>query len=434
MRWPLLLVLLPSVAAGSELDRAATALISELALPSIEGFNLSDGLAVSVDLPEETGRLLAGLLLSRLAALGGDTAFVVTPGGDADARARREGAEWLLEVRGRSEASKLSLFAELRQIDPGLWRRPPAEHAVPIVATAEHVTRIETTPVPRPPPPEPSTPSGPRLRGPALTIRSVSEPVLALAACPLTETGVDDLLVLTPASLTVYSFRGGGLRPIAQIDLARFPRHPAPVRDPVGAIACDGRLVAFGTSGIANGRVVRARKEGKRLDLKDVAELSGIPVASTDKRWIVALTDAGTNRLVIQNGEARSKPLLDARGHQGRLLGVTTDYRLVQMKPDLSVESVLGTSGAGISAFNAGGEAYVVTTGNRPAEQDRLTLVTAVDGRTKEVTPVGVEGRVYATAVGRFRGTVKRELIAAARTALEGASDLLLVELQEGPK
>lgn len=436
MRALLLSALLPSVAFGSELDRAATSLVSDLALPSVEGFALTDDLAISVDLEGEAARLLGGLLLARLAALGSNTAFVLSPGRDADARARNAGAEWLLDVRGRSEASKLALFAELRRIDPGLWHRPPSGYAVPIYATAEHVARFEVASVPpKPPPPEPVTPGTPRLHGPALRIRSVPEPVIALAACALTAPETDDLLVLTPKALAVYSFRGGRLRSVAELDLAPLPRHSAPSRDPVGAIVCHERDVAVGHSGMATGHLVRTGPRDKGLSLEIVSELPGIPVAKDEDGWVVAQTEAGTNRLLLQDGGARSEPVLDARAdgdHRDALLAVTTDYRLVRLEPDLSVDVVLGTSGVGISAFIVEGTHYVVTTQNLPAEQDRLTLLTSVDGRRKEDNPVSIQGRVYATTVGRFRKPSRSELIAAARPGRGLKSDLLLVELSEG--
>jgi hypothetical protein len=413
----------PNESLAGDLDDAATALVSDLALPSIERFSVRDDLAVSVAVDGELSRILGGLLVSRLNAIGADSVRVIDPGADADARARSAGAEWLLAVRGESKNDMLSLFAELRAIDRGIWL---SSDPVAILATAEHRSTVSSIPTPTEPPPAKTDVA--RLEGPAIRVLSLEEHLLAMRACRVSNADVDDLIVLSSRALTVYSLAKGGIQKSARFELTALPRHKIPVREPIGSIACKGSKIAFGHSGLAKGRVLEAKIAKKRMELEVVAELAGIPLAplSAD-RWLLAESDAGISRYKL----ALPAPILDAASFDGdppkgwNLVAVTADYELVRVgDPPTAIEK-LGPSGVGISAFLLGGKPYVVATGaQRDSGRDQLALYAGADASR----PIAVEGLVFSTAVGRFRGSAL-DLIAAARS--KDKTDLFLLRLWE---
>ncbi len=437
-----LAALLPATARASELDDTATALVSGLALPSVEAFSLSDDLAVVVELDGDLPRILGGLLLARLASLGAESAFAIDPGPNADARARDAGAEWLLLVRGEDRDGALALFAELRSIDRGIWSPPSDPSQVPIYATAERRAILTASSIPRnvePPPPGAPHPDRARLEGPALRIGSLDERVLALRACPLVDTDRDELVVLTPEALSVYSLANGRLRRTARYELGELPRHATPAREPIGAIVCNGSKIAFGHSGLAGGHVIEM---SKKAELTTAGNLPGIPIAALpDGRWLLAETEAGTSRyqkeLIAKRGAETTKvtlgaPILDAVALAGeapsgwRLLAVTADYQLVRLGDTLAAPERIGTSGVGISVFLLEGRPHVVATGaSRDGGHDQLELYGSGEPPAR---PVPVDGPVYATAAGRLRGA-GLDLVAAARA--RDRTDLFLMTLWE---
>jgi hypothetical protein len=433
------LVLAPAIASAGDVDDAATALVSDLALPSVEALSLRDDIGIVVQLDGDLSRLVGGLLLARLHALGADSAFAIEPGSNSDERARSAGAEWLLCVRGEAKDGVLSLFAELRRIDRGIWSAPPDPNATMIVATAEHRSSLAALPQPTDPPPPPPA-DRPRLEGPALRIQSLAEPVLALRACRISEPEADDLVVLTPSALAIYSLREGTIRRIAAVELADLPRHPTPVRDPIGAIACSGKRIAFGHSGLAEGRIVEARSLKGTIVLEPSGTLDGIPIAALPKeRWLLGKTEAGLSRygreLRALAGSKVSKvmldaPIVDAVALDGdapdgwRLLAVTSDYQIVRFGDRLAGPERVAPSGVGISAFVLDGRPHVITTSAARDGGDGLALLS--EGEPSH--PVPVEGLVFATAVGRFRGP-GLDLIAASRTG--DRTDLLVLRLWE---
>jgi hypothetical protein len=430
-----------ALAAGSsqpsDLDDTATALISDLALPSLAQFSLQEDVAVVVQLEGDLARVMGGLLLARLSALGASHAILIDAGPDADARARRAGAEWLLAVRGEAKDDALSLFAELRAIDRGIWSMVPDPNAVMIVATAEHRSAVAVIPKPVDPPP---TSDRARLEGPAIRILTVPERVLALRACRLSQTETDDLVVLTANALAVYSLLDGRITRSALHELKDLPRHKMPAREPIGSIACRSGRIAFGHSGLAQGHLLSTKTLKKKLVLEPAGELAGIPIASLPKdRWLLAQTESGTSRYqkALRAVGAEGGPvelpraILDAAAFEGeapegwRLLAVTDDYQLLRLDDRLAEPARVGASGVGISVFAIEGRPHVITTGaNLDNGRDQLALFSG--GASSR--PVPVEGQVFATSVGRFRGSAL-DLVAASQA--NDRTDLFLLRLWE---
>jgi hypothetical protein len=369
----------------------------------------------------------------------GANAIIIDGGADADARARSEGAEWLLAVRGEVDQNELHLFAELRKIDPGLWLAPPDPNAVQIFATAEHRSTLSSIPKPVDPPP-PRT-DRPRLEGPALRIQSFDEPVLALRACRLSSPDADDLAVLTFDAVTIYSLLDGRIRKVARYELGPLARHRTPVREPIGSIACSGSKIAFGHSGLAKGHLLAAKVAKKKMTLEPIGELAGIPLAALPKeRWLLAETESGTSRyhkeMMSRSGSEAAKvtlegPILDAAAFEGevpegwRLLAVTADYQLVRFGDRLAEAEKIGPSGVGISVFLLEGRPHAIATSpKRDGGRDQLSLLSGAETSR----PVPVEGLVFATAVGKFRGAAL-DLVAASRA--DERTDLFLLRLWE---
>lgn len=426
--------LLFAAAAGLDIDAAATAIVD--ALVHGRSADLADGIAIHVSTDRsDVDRTLARLILARVSSAGARDVVILESAGGGDAAARELGAEWMIAVRGAKEGSDMALAAELRAIDRGVWE--PALDVTPILATARARFSIGA-PIPEPPPPAASD-EGVRLLGPPVAILSVDAPVLAIAACALTGGPGDDLVLLLPSAVEIYAIdrarpRAKAVRWAGRFDLAPLAPARRPSRDAIGAIACfeanGPAAFAFGHSGLGRGHVLRARKTGGGLDLEAGAILSGMPVASVSAdRWLLAETIDGTNRIRLLLGDTASAALYDAARIGDRTVALTLDYRVVELGPKLEERAVLGSSGVGLSGFTSNGQIYVVTTDNRPGESDQITVLSSIGDRRKETNPIAIrEGRVHATAVGRFFDG--RETIAAAARSGSGSTDILAIDIE----
>ena len=412
------LTLLLLMNAGSRpspvLDEIATGLVSQLALPSVEGFGIEDDVAVQAAGLGEIDRLLPGLILSRLHALGAETAFIQEAGPSPDLRARNQGAEWLLLITGKevpgAEGPMLKLWAELRQVDRGFWVAPPPADSVPIARTARAQMLLELS-APRAPMASgtESDPQRPGLYGPALRIRAVVAKVIALAACRLSHPTDDDLVILTKSALEVYTFRRGRLRRLGRTELGDLPTSAAPSREAFGRVVCmpsdsGPSSLAVGHSGLSLGYVLKASSRKKKWKLQIVGEVPGVPIllAPKNREWLYARTIEGTSRIQLLRGERISQDLLDVVTGPAGMLAVTPRYEVIRLQQNLSFGPVLGKSGMGIFVFSNDNGEQIVTTSYRPGDQDEVALI---HGQSKERgRPISVKGQVQATAVGRFRG------------------------------
>lgn len=440
-----LLLLATAGTFAADLDQAVTAVVSDLHLSSVDGFDLGADLAVVVDLSKATdgaavAPLIRGIVNARLEQLGAQVVLAVPPGGDVDGRARRWGAEWVLEVRGdRVQRDELRLFAQLRRVDRGLWLPPPNGETTAIYALAETKVRVSAEAAPPPPPVEPPPPptesKDPELAGPAVAIGSVPERAVALAACRMTETDTDQLVVVTERSVIVYAYDRRRLRRLAKLDLSAYPTAASPVREPIGAVTCGPelggrRVVGVGTSNLERGYVLSlASKRRGRYALAVEHELPGTPLGRMGDDWIVGWPNEGTNvwSATLARQQAANtrrfevRPTYSLHVDGGRWWAVSTGYDLLFGSAGLEAPQVVGKAGAALAALQE--PALLVHTS--PTLTDGADTVTLRAGSNKP-TKVRVRAPVQALAIGRFR-TGRTDVVASVWRPRQQDTELFVI-------
>ncbi len=434
----------PTTPAPRSLDQAITKLVNALSLSSVRGYDPTFDTALLVRLERTAPKFQAraeGLLRARLTQHGvlGLMPISLAQEANPTEAATERGADWLITVRGRfsgQNARGLELHAELSAIDPGLWA--PAG-PISIYASAT-ITQDQPN---APPPPPPAQASLPELLGPPIKINERSSSVVALAACSLLSSELEQLVVLNSEALEVFSFAQGRLRPLARLELGALPRSASPAREPLGTIRCGPDRIAFGHSDLASGYVLSVQRTSSpdELRLSVLEPLDGLPILSGTGGWIVAKLEAGTSRYgrQLQRSTRGTAEVITAqheylelepiRGQPRSLIGVTEDYRLVRLDKDLKVRGVLGTSGVGACALSRKGQPFVLTTSTElDAAMDRLTILTLVEGRRHERDAMAIEGQVFACATGAFRSPGRTDVIVAAQGPDHSA--LLSLELR----
>jgi len=432
-------------AAGPE--QAAARLVSELTLPSVEGFDLTQEVAVATNArPPARAEALAARVAGHLAALGLPAPRPLgraSSAREACIEARRAGAEWLLWI----DEAEGHLQASLLQIEPGgLWA-PPPEHPVSF-ASARVRLAAPSAPGPAPPPPPPPITPPPvtpppvaslAVRGPALKVAEIPARVLALAACAEPE-GPETLAVLEADAVHLLEDDRGHLRVAAALPLGELPRASARTRDPVWQIVCRGRDLAFGHGGLADGWWWdRSALEASGRPLP------GLPLGFDGGRVLVSALFAGTNRQheapvwVSADGVARAMEATwpdalwrdyDPTRPEGFVaLALTPGYRRWH---DGTLGEVVGYGGSARKIQEH--LLFVSTAADAGPGRDRVR----VSAGTPPAPPVpigpalDVEGEVHASAVlRRFEGRVA-VVLAAWRPALR-RTDLLLVAVEEVP-
>lgn len=433
----------PSAPAPRSLDQAITKLVNALSLSSVRGYDPSFDTALLVRLERAAPKFQAraeGLLRARLAQHGVVGLMPISLAQEANPTeaATERGADWLITVRGRFSGQKargLELHAELSAIDPGLW--------APAGPISIYASATITQDQPNTPPPPPAQASLPELLGPPIKISERNSSVVALAACSLMSSELEQLVMLNSEALEIFSFAQGRLRSLARFELGALPRSASPAREPLGTIRCGPDRIAFGHSDLASGYVLSVQRTSSpdELRLSVLEPLDGLPILSRERGWIVAKLEAGLSRYGRQL--QRSTPgrteaitaqhvyleLEPIRGQPSSLIGVTEDYRLVRLDKDLKVRGVLGTSGVGACALSRKGQPFVLTTSTElDAAVDRLTILTLVEGRRHERDAMAIEGQVFACATGALRSPGRTDVIVAAQGPDRSA--LLSLELR----
>lgn len=289
----------PADLPASSWELASGRLISELALPSVPGFDLGQEIAVVVIAPFEPsleGRLGARLR-GHLMQLGLQALALASTGAPEAlfAQARAQGAEWMLRVELTPEP-RAQAHLELLWLEPeGLWApapRAPASLALLTLPLSDTLTP-RPPPGPPPPPPGPPPPSAPpsiAVPGPAFKAHSWSEPVLGLTACPEAQ-GPDSLAVLTERRLLIVTNEGGHLQEAEALSLDTLEPAPIVTRDRVGQVVCNQAFIAFAHVGLNAGYVVPRRQP--RAPWRAVA---GVPHGLRDDGAVLlSAHTAGTN-------------------------------------------------------------------------------------------------------------------------------------------
>lgn len=443
---------------ASELDRGVAQLVRELELSSVAGFSMSSDVALAVsgegkDAAEARAveRIVGGLLRGKLSAAGLSSVLELDAprsirGGGVPASsdrdpglneklARESGAEWMLAVAASAKSGKISLHAELRRIDLGLWSPPPPTPL--LFATADQTIEME-----EPLKPLPVVTSEPVLDADGLNfdgapqrIGAVGDRVLAMASCDLGAPIGEALFVLTRRSLIGYLYSStGDVRKAGSLELAGLERAKERVREPFGALVCaaGGKELAFGSSELKDGQVVRVRAAANELTLAIARALPGIPVGELSPgKWALAHPDGGKSRLsaaIELDGATKTleSAVYELAIGRGRAIAVGDRYRLIKYSAELEAPVVIGTSGVGVSVIG-GAQELAVTTSSVARDRDRLRLVPLDRARKERRGSVELEGAVSATAVARI-GADHRAVIAAAYR--DGRTELYAIALR----
>lgn len=392
-----------AAAPAQDLDRALTALVQDLHLADVPGFDASSDLGVAVDLSaandgDRLAPVVSGLVRRRLDQLG--LGNVLPLDAVDDEQARLAGAEWLLVIHGERRATQLRLFATLRQIDAGLWKRPPVGA---IAAIAEHTIDPPAAPPPAPPPPAPTT--APTLQGPPVVLTVVPGRVVAMGACRLD--GEDErLVVLTEHALEIFALTASGVSRLASLDLRAFPRARSPSREPFGAITCGNAKVAFGSSDLATGHVARWSAGA----LSHAATLAGIPVARYEGRWLLARPNPGTSWYAAQKlyDDVEIPEAYALARTDERMLLVTRTYELRDH------DKKIADAGAALATFD--GSALFTA----PRLEDGSDIVSMYSSEYP-LSTIRIPAPVQVITAGRMR---QRSEVVTASWRPEGGSEL----------
>lgn len=386
------LATLVAAAPSADVASAVTALVSDLRLGDVEGFELDADLAVSGTGDDTWSRIVVGLVRGRLGQLGVSHAIALGDGDEANARA--VGAEWLLKIHVESQRDLATISAQLIRVDRGLWAPSPHEPG-PILAIADRAfTRTKAAP---PPPPPPTGTAA--LAGPAVVLSVVPGRVLAMGACRATEDGPDELVVVTEHFVRTYRFDRRGLDVVAELELDALPRSPAPSREPFGTVVCDGVAFGFGSSDLDRGyRVVR---RGRGLAVE--RDLPGMPVGRDANGWVIANPVAGLSHFGPRLGRTgqdavEAVPAFAVLADALRVHVVTTDYALVHAPWGSTSPERAGTAGTALAAL-AGTSILLHTADELTEGQDVVSLYSTEYPRSS----VRIPRAVQALTAGRFR-------------------------------
>ncbi len=379
---------------SADLDAAVTRVVSDLRLADVTGFALDSDLAVVVSGNSPWTTTVAGLIRGRLLQLGVEHTLPLPPA-TTEADARTAGAEWLLRVQVEVIDELEVVAAQLVRVDRGLWASAP-DSPGPVLAIADRTFSRRTTVPPPPPPPPTGTPS---LAGPAVVLSAVPGRVLAMGACAPKAGAPDELVVVTQSFVRTYRFDKRGLDVVAELDLSKLPRAPAPSREPFGAVVCDGEAFGFGTTDLDRGyRVVR---KGQRLEVD--ADLAGIPVGRNPDGWVLAQAVAGRNQfaptLTLPRGRGvQITPSYALLATPDRAFVVTTAYTLVSSTATFDDPQRVGRAGSAL-AHLAGSPVFLHTA---PELTDGNDIVSMYSTEYPS-SSVRIPSAVQALTIGRFR-------------------------------
>lgn len=220
--------------------------------------------------------------------------------GDARARARELGAGWLLRVRLSVAAGKLLANGELVPLEATFWeslagihRMQPAHHLFASVVLDQEA-RLAW---------ELGNSSARQADWSIREVMRLDSVVLDVACGQLDGTGNDEVVLLLPGAVVVYSWRNDTLVPLARHSLASLPDAREPTRVPTGNLLLadyndDGRDDLF----------VRSfnKQQGELLsfsgvELRSWRRLEGVPLCLWRRagRPVILLgsTEPGSNRL-----------------------------------------------------------------------------------------------------------------------------------------
>ncbi|MEQ8274497.1 MAG: hypothetical protein RMA76_45375 [Deltaproteobacteria bacterium] len=379
---------------SADLDGAVTRVVSDLRLADVSGFSLDEDLAVVVSGDSAWTTTVAGLIRGRLLQLGVEHTLPLPPG-STEAAARQAGAEWLLRVQVEVVDELEMVSAQLVRIDRGLWAADPHSPG-PILAIADRTFSRRTTAPPPPPPPPTGTPS---LAGPAVVLSAVPGRVLAMGACAPKAGEPDELVVVTQSFVRTYRFDKRGLDVVAELDLSKLPRAPAPAREPFGAVVCDGDAIGFGTTDLDRGyRVVR---KGARLEID--ADLTGMPVGRNADGWVLAQAIAGRNlfasTLTLPRGRGvEITPSYAMLATADRAFVVTTAYTLVSSTGKFDDPQRVGRAGSAL-AHLVGSPIFLHTAPELTDGGDVVSMYST----EYPASSVRIPSAVQALTIGRFR-------------------------------
>jgi hypothetical protein len=366
----------------------------------------------------ELGRLVAGLLPSRLRARCGFSQVVEVPPGDRGfARAQALGARAHLDVQLHRVGDELLLTGLYRPAWMNFWTgeiRGGEPKVVDARVRADAAARLLLR----------ASAAAPPSRG-ALQLR----PLLQLAGRPvsiavgdLTGDGRGEIVVLLEAALVIFGHdAGGNLVEIGRRDLSGRPRALVPSRDPAGGVAVtrvgERRVIAYHHTGLAEGEVLGWFGRGI---LRPITTLAEHPIAASRETIAYGRPQAGTNRFegslrVVGPGGTRRMdlggPILAAAvDDEGRLLAVDAAFRLVAPGAP-SKEAGGGPVGAALALARLGDEGGLLRIGTvaaPPSGEDRLVLA-EFSGVVQELRPV--PGAVRALATGDVTGRGRDEVV-----------------------
>ena len=429
---------------AAALDAVARDLAREVG-PPLEGRR-----ALLLEVDARTPALAAPLATALDAALS-SLGYAVTPsrGGDAEARARAGGQDWLQRVRaglvpgppspreaglGRGLVPGRRELAAVGELIPAwasffLQRRPDARAIPPRVVQARAAADPETLLLAH----ESSAPNAAF----AMVRRLARLPgrVLALAIGEPGEPGRAAIVAVTPDALLVLT--AGGER-IAErsADLSTL----RPVRDPFATVAIGdfgGGRIALRRAGAARGEVLSLR--GDRL--VPAGELDAAPLCAGEAGRLFGELEPGTGVLVdrlsawAEPGAPRSRRSLYGaacapRGGPISHAVLGTDLRLELLGPDLRPVAVPApiTTGCGfaLADLDGDGTAEVVASSADPAASERLRVLAPLSDRPL-LLEAPVEGVLLAGAAGDLTGDGVDDAVLAAVGPAGAWTDLLLV-------
>jgi hypothetical protein len=419
------------VATPPALGAVAAALAREVGPPA-EGRRALllevDARAPSLAAPLETA--LAGAL-----AAAGYAVTPSRPGGDAEARARAAGQDWLLRVRAGLVPGRRELAA-VGELIPAwasffLQRQPGARAIAPRIVRGSAAADPESLLLARE-----GAPAG----APFASVRRIARVpgrVLAVTAGEPGEPGRPAIVVVTGDAVLVLGPRG---ERIAARDLDATELRP--VRAPAATVAIGefgGGRIALRRAGAARGEVLSLA--GGRLE--PAGTLDAAPLCAGDAGLLLGDFEPGTgvladrlSALVDPAAAPRSPRTLYGaacapRGGRIAHAVLGTDLRLELLDPELRPVAVPPPPATGcgfaLADLDGDGAAELVLSSADPAAPDAVRVVAPLSGRTLPVDAPPVAGSILAGGAGDLTGDGVDDAVLAAVVDGGAATDLLLV-------
>ncbi len=362
--------------------------------------------------------------------------YAVTPArgpGDAEARARGAGQDWLLRVRAGLVPGTRELAA-VGELIPAwasffLQRRPDARAIPPRLVQARAVADAQTLLLSR----EASRPGAP-----FATIRPLARlpgRVLALAVGEAAEPGRSVLVAVTADAVLVLSPEG---RAVAERGVDRSALRP--VRDPAAVAAVGdfgGGRIALQRAGAPAGEVLALK--GDRLE--PAGTLGAAPLCAGDASRLFGAFEPGSgvlrdrlSTLVDPETPSRSPRTLYGAAcapRAGRIAYATlgTDLRIQLLDADLrpvAAAPLESGSGFALADLDGDGTAELVASSAEPGVPERIRVLAPLSERPLLFESPPVAGSVLAAAAGDLTGDGVDDAVLAA-IAPDGSTELLLL-------